>query len=312
MTGISGYVARTFAMKNESHGKTWWYDSPTYPGWVWQGNTSSDSLSGHYFVYPLVYDLLAETPDEKARASRLMRLVASHIVDNGFKYIGYDGVPSLWGRWDPPWINDRWDRADERGLNSLQILSWLYTSYLYTKNESYVKAFSYLADNNGYGENIVNQKITTPSDDNYSDNELAFLPYLDWIWSKNPFYREHFNLSLTRAFYNARHYHSSLWNFIYALYMGTNSDFDLEGAIETLRTWPIEMIDWPVSIKHRLDILIDPDLDRSGTYQILELLPYDEISFFRWNANPYEYADQGSGYNEYDPGGNKIVSLFFI
>ena len=39
-----------------------------------------------------------------------------------------------------------------------------------------------LADNpdNHYGLNMVNQKITFPRDENFSDNELAFLPYFTY------------------------------------------------------------------------------------------------------------------------------------
>ena len=34
-----------------------------------------------------------------------------------------------------------------------------------------------------YGLNLVNQKITVPRDDNYSDDELAFLPYFTYFFS---------------------------------------------------------------------------------------------------------------------------------
>jgi hypothetical protein len=50
---------------------------------------------------------------------------------------------------------------------------------------------------------------------------------------------------------------SSLWNFIYGLSPGAQ-DFDLEESVWSLQTWPIEMIEWPVEIDQRLDILISP------------------------------------------------------
>ena len=34
----------------------------------------------------------------------------------------------------------------------------------------------------------------------------------------------------------------------------------------------------------------------TGTLQTVELLPYDEISMFRWNSNPFDLSDSGSGY----------------
>jgi len=47
---------------------TSWINSTTEPGWIWQGDTSSDQVTGHMFVYHVFYDLVAETPDEKKRA----------------------------------------------------------------------------------------------------------------------------------------------------------------------------------------------------------------------------------------------------
>ena len=35
-----------------------------------------------------------------------------------------------------------------------------------------------------YGLNMVNQKITFPRDDNFSDDELAFLPYFLYFYSQ--------------------------------------------------------------------------------------------------------------------------------
>ena len=36
---------------------------------------------------------------------------------------------------------------------------------------------------NHYGLNMINQKITFPRDDNFSDDELAFLPYFTYFHS---------------------------------------------------------------------------------------------------------------------------------
>ena len=74
-------------------------------------------------------------------------------------------------------------------------------------------------------------------------------------------------------------------------------------SLETLRTWPMELIDWPVSNANRLDLTESKYLTRSGSLQMEPpVLPYDEISYFRWNGNPFEMGDSGSGYSEFDPG----------
>ena len=36
---------------------------------------------------------------------------------------------------------------------------------------------------NHYGLNMINQKITFPRDDNFSDDELAFLPYFTYFYN---------------------------------------------------------------------------------------------------------------------------------
>lgn len=42
---------------------------------------------------------------------------------------------------------------------------------------------SYRGLSTGYGRNMINQKVTFPLDDNYSDDELAFLPYFTYFYS---------------------------------------------------------------------------------------------------------------------------------
>ena len=97
VTGIPGYVARSFARSTDPYGGSWWYNSTGYPGWVWQGDTSSDSLASHMMVcsalcivafcssgdeskvYPLVLRHLARNEDERARVLRLISLVTSYV-----------------------------------------------------------------------------------------------------------------------------------------------------------------------------------------------------------------------------------------
>ena len=50
-------------------------------------------------VYPLVYRLVAETPQEKSRVYRLINNIMNYIVDNGFVLIDADGQITQWGRW---------------------------------------------------------------------------------------------------------------------------------------------------------------------------------------------------------------------
>lgn len=90
--------------------------------------------------------------------------------------------------WNPSYLNDKPLWYDERGVNSLQILTWILAAYEITgyikllprvtpSDQLFLNAYNDLVVNYAYNINIINQKITQPSDDNFSDDELAFLPY---------------------------------------------------------------------------------------------------------------------------------------
>jgi len=67
-----------------------------------------------------------------------------------------------------------------------------------------------------------------------------------------------------------------------------------------LQTWPLSQIDWPTYNENRTDIFINPDISRSNQRVGLRVFPYDEISMFRWNSNPFD-LNGGSGFGEFDP-----------
>jgi hypothetical protein len=94
-----------------------WYNSTTYPGYIWKGelafatadgaraytavagDTSSDEITGHMFVLPLVHDLVAKTDEERAMVLGLMCSNMDYIIDNGFTLVDADGNVTTWGHW---------------------------------------------------------------------------------------------------------------------------------------------------------------------------------------------------------------------
>jgi len=310
VTGIAGLMARSVLNQTATPSSGTWHNSTVYPGWIWKGDTSSDEVTGHMFAHPIVYDLVAETTDEKQRAMRLLKNIVTYIVENNYYLIDVTGKHTTWGIWNPDYLNDNPDWYDERGPNSMQILSWLLTAYNKTGEQLFMDSYRQLTEQHGYAINIVNQKITQPSDDNFSDDELAHLPYFTYLWSERRDLDAAFARSINRARKILRGEKSSLWNMIYAVALsrlgadaqgGMEVDPNLlEDAAWTLRTWPTEQIQWPVSNLARQDQLRSPYLTRSNTAQSLRLFPYDENSMYRWNGNPYEYGS-GSGQTEYDP-----------
>lgn len=303
ITGVPGFFARSYVIKGEEHGGGGeWHPTPDGE-WTWKGDTSSDEMVGHLFVYPLVYDLLAETPEEKERVKGLVTRIMNYVVDNGYYLLDLDGKPTLWGVWAPEKLNDDPSWTVERGLNSLQMLSFLLAAHHVTGDPKFLDHFNELVEKHGYADNLINQKIELPSDNNHSDDELAFLPYyilfryLDTV--KNQTVLAKCRLSLDRSWRIEAPEKSSLWNVIYG--SSGVKEFGLEDAVWTLREWPLELIDWPAPNSHRLDVRIHPDLTRSGRKQSVAVLPPDERSLMRWNGNPFE-LDGGGGHGEDDPG----------
>lgn len=336
-TGVPGYMGRSVqALVNGACPDTssQWHISPTMPGFCFYGTTSSDEVTGHLHVYPIFHDLVAETSEEKELVRGTIYNITSHIVDNNFTLVGYEGHPTQWGHWDPASLNDDQFWYDERGVNAMQILSYLSSAYRLTGAQKFADAFNYLVDVHGYAENLVNAKVTQPSDVNYSDDELTFLPYFAFIWSgrpsdvmqTNPLFekiKDKVLLSIERTFQYVRAEKPDLWGLMYLAFIEGVASLPtsspqlrawataklserraavIKDAMFSLTTQPLSWVDWPVNNAARLDVIANPHVNRNGQPHMLieNLLPYDEITLMRWNGNPHE-TRMGSGFSETDP-----------
>lgn len=282
------------------------------PGWIWKADTSSDEIVGHMLAYPLFHDLVCETDEERAMPLKLQTDMTTYIVENGFVLVDVTGEPTTWGIWAPEYLNGNRTWYSERGLNSMQMLTWLLSAYRLTADDYYLDAYTLLVGDYGYAENVINQKITDPADVNFSDDELAFLPYLLYFYtmgkglpSGSPNYlSEEMTLSVVRAWNMLNQEHPDLWNFIYSMnpfisISGLGNDpFKLKDSIQTLQEWPLSQITWPLSNQFRRDMLYQRQLSRSATVQSNKLMSYAENSVLEWNANPYEINASGSGTSE--------------
>ena len=139
---------------------------------------------------------------------------SGYIQRNKYYLVDVTGRPTRWGVWAPEQINFNQSWADEHGINSLQILTYLLSAYRVTGKMEYLEGWLVRGcwywvvfdehcallvlyrppsqtlfngttggDANHYGLNVVNQKITFPADDNFSDDELAFLPYFTYLYT---------------------------------------------------------------------------------------------------------------------------------
>jgi hypothetical protein len=298
ITGNPGFPARSFIRKGEDIQPTdgEWHDTPDGL-WRWKGDTSSDEIAGHYFVYPIYYDLVADEA-EKVELRKVISRITDHILDHNYQLVDLDGKRTLWGWWGPEAI---WDDATETGLRALHILAHLRVAHHMTGNARYQKAYDELVTRHKYHLLTRNQKINYPGYVNHSDDELAFISYYPLLqYEKDPKLREAYLDSLDRAWQVERTERIPLWNFIYAA-GSMKSEYDRAEALRTLREIPLEQIEWTVTNSHRQDVPRDALADRFGKNQALVVLPYDELPMSKWNGNPYR-LDGGTGGRREDDG----------
>lgn len=315
-TGVPGLPARSVIDADTpipSQGT--WHPIKWREGWHWKGDTSSDEITGHLFAYSIFAQLVPKGDAEKKRALAPLEAIMSNLVKNNLTLIDITGLPTTWGRWDPETINDVRDRSDGRGVNSLQIIAYLASAYRCTGEVKYQDAARALLAQ-GYDHNLINLKIENPGDDNFSDDELTFLPYFEFLWDgmQESAFRDMFgaafNSSLRRTFDFVRASRSDLWSAVFLAATGGSGNGDQDtlraqaqaDLVWNLETWPLEVVNYPVNNSARVDVLFNPLQDRfhRSNNRGLSVLPANERSQLRWNANPFELQG-GDPHNAKDP-----------
>lgn len=316
-TGIPGFPARAIIQKGEEvtgydpnetvriDGETEkiWFTSPVDPNILCKGDTSSDEMDGHYFAWYLYYKLVADE-GEKAEIERVVRACTDNILNHDLTLVGHTGRKTRWGVWNPKYVNDDPMWWEERGLNSLEILTFLKVAEYICKDAKYTEKYNELVTKHHYLLNTVNQKIVGEWFlINHSDDEMAFMMYYVLMdLEREPTHRRILLQSLERSWRVERPEFSPLFNFIYGAMTG--SPADLEASVATLQDWPWEMVDWEMRGTHRSDVTVlrTEKYGRAAAQTTTALSPA-ERRLMRWNGNPFE-CDGGSpiGATEEDAG----------
>lgn len=300
VTGIRGFPARAVRHKSEPEFGTphpEWHRTEDGE-WEWKGDTSSDEIVGHFFAYPIAYDLL---PDEdlKRQVAETAKRIADHIIEHGFYLADVDGKPTTWGVWAPEKLNHDETWWAERGLNSLELLAILKATHHMTGDERYEQIYRELIEQHRYALNTVRQKIFVNGITNHSDDELAFLSYYTLLrYETDPELRRILLTSLERTWQMERKERTPLWNFIYGAVTG--KPCDAEAAVKTLQEIPLDLVHWNIRNSHRADVKIDESLGRFGELQAVEPLPFTERPMHKWNGNPYRLDGGANGMVEED------------
>ena len=265
VTGKSGFTARATRYKDDEYFGTGnreeWHVCKDNPECEWLGETSSDEMTGHYFAYGVYYDLVADKKEKKKIAEDVKK-ITDHIIENNFHLCDVDGVPTTWANWEPDLLNndDRW--YFERGTNSLEILSFLKTTYHVTGDEKYNKVFDMLIQKHHYAMNCMQYKVED-CHIAHIDDQLDFTNIYNLItYTENEAQREVFKMGLTHHFDYEKIERAPFFNIVYGSL--TSNPCDIENAAKSLSEINLDLVVWPTYNSYRKDIEIDYSPEELG------------------------------------------------
>ncbi len=289
VTGKPGFTARATRYTDDEYfgqgNREEWHVCEDNPECEWLGETSSDEMTGHYFAYGIYYDLVADKK-EKKKIAEVVKKITDHIIENNFHLCDVDGIPTTWANWEPELLNndDRW--YFERGTNSLEILSFLKTTYHVTGDEKYNKVFDMLVQKHHYAMNCMQYKCED-AHIAHIDDQLDFTNIYPLItYTESASQKEIFKMGLTHHFDYEKVERSPYFNIVYGAL--TNNPCDIENAAKSLAEMNMDTIVWPTFNSYRKDIVIDnspedygcaPQLKYPVEYSSRLLVNYDGNQF---------------------------------
>ncbi len=307
VTGRPGFTARATRYANEENYGTGvreeWHQCENIPDCEWLGETSSDEMTGHYFAYGIYFDLVADE-EEKKKIAQVVKTITDHIIDHDFHLTDVDGIPTTWANWEPDLLNndDRW--YYERGTNSLEILSFLKTTYHVTGDEKYNKVFDMLVKKHHYAMNCMQYKCED-GHIAHIDDQLDFTNiYPLLVYTEDEAQKEIFKMGLTHHWEYERTERSPWFNIAYGAL--TNNNCDIENAAKSLSEMNLDLIRWPVYNSHRKDLVWDTEQEAMGIPPQLKYpVEYSARVLVHYDGNPF-VCD--SGCEEFVDVNSKVVN----
>ena len=265
--------------------------------WLWKGDTSSDEVTGHYCGYLFYYDLAADDAERK-RVREHVRDITDAIIADGYVFKDLDGTHTRWGVWSPEKLNGDPDWEIERGINSVEILSYLKVAHHTTGDEKYQRHYLDLLHKHNYAKNVLRGKALNPAWRSHIDEELLALAFPGLLfYEKDPELRQLYRKSIDQWYAACRGDRSPYLNFVYGSFVG--ADPELDASIAFLRDAPLDLVRWRVDNSKRADIRLvrTPEFE---SVQTDRMLPPSERAMFRWDNNPWRAVQGDGGHTESD------------
>jgi len=329
---LPGFIARSIlptSGRNPNEGKEgedkrkqerdhlWKIMEPRWPKsadgqWYWKSDTSSDELDGHVFFCARYYDLVADTEEEKQRVRDHILGLVDHLIAHDFDLVDWDGKPTRWARYNPAIFENPRGWWEQRGLNSLEILSYLKTAeHMSGGNPKYRQAYDMLCKDHMYNLNITNPKpVLGPGLGNQSDDEMAFMCFYNLLsYVDNPEQRRMYATAWMSYWVAEQPERNPLFNFMFAAHVnepaapgyyraGPFGDW-LEDAVDSLQRYPLDRIRWAKKNSQRKDIMpLNGQFGNRrsrGWLRTGKVLPIDERFVDKWNHDPWSLDVGGNG-----------------
>lgn len=301
--------------------------------WYWKTDASSDELDGHFLLYGLYYDLVAETEAEKARVRDVTARVMDHLLEHDYRLVDHDGKPTRWANFSPESLNGDPDWWAERGLNSLSVLTYLNVAWHVTGDQKYRDVFMDLVENHHYAMNgMVAPKLQAgPGSYVQFDDKMAFMNYYNLIrYETDPVILRMFQNSIFYYWQIEKYERNPFFNFVYAalcLDKGMQTQWGvtdlsptgpwLADSVDTLKRFPIDLVKWPMDNRRRTDIIPLPDHVREpgqaeghGYRVDNHVIPIDERNGLSFSADVWDLDDSGYNGKRLDEGSPFLLAYY--
>lgn len=239
-----------------------------------------------------VRQLAADDRDRVRIREQVCRIV-DHLIEHGYQLQDLDGRPTRWAIWGPDRLNRDPDWAMERGINSVEILSFLKLAHHVSGDTRYADHYHRLLTEHRYDRNVLEAPNLNPAWRTYIDMELLAFAYPALLaLESDPRLARLYRRSFERWHEAIREDGNPFFEFLYARHARPNRA-RLDAARAFLIDTPLDLVRWDVDLTRREDLRVRrwPEVEQ---HQIDRRLPPSELGYSRTDQNPWR-ARQGDG-----------------